>query len=57
MAKIISVLLISFIGYKVANYDFFIIATPTSFSIDIYKEIRKMYKRYSKYTKDKTARR
>lgn len=57
MAKIISVLLISFIGYKVANYDFFIIATLTSFSIDIYKEIRKMYKRYSKYTKDKTAKR
>lgn len=55
MAKIISILLVSLIGYKIANYDFFIIATLASFSIEIYKAIHQMYKRYSKYTKNKTA--
>lgn len=57
MAKIISTLLISAIGWIVTGYDFFIIASLISFSIDIYKGILKIQKRYHKNTKDKTAKR
>ncbi len=57
MAKIISIILISCLSWEMMGYDFFIIASLLSFSIDIYKGIKKLQKRYLKYTKDKTARR
>ncbi len=55
MAKIISILFISYLGWKLTGYDFFILATLTSFSIEIYKELSHVLKRINKYTKDKTA--
>lgn len=57
MAKVISIILISCLGWIVTGYDFYAIASLLSFSIDLYKEIKKLQKRYQKYTKDKTARR
>lgn len=57
MAKVISIILISCLGWKVTGYDFFVIASLLSFSIDIYKGIKKIQKRYPKHTKDKTSKR
>lgn len=57
MAKIASILMISIIGWKVTGYDFFIVATLLSYSIDAYNEFRKLLKKYHKYTKAKTAKR
>ncbi len=57
MAKIASILMISIIGWKITGYDFFIVATLLSYSIDIYNVFRKLPKKYHKYTKAKTAKR
>lgn len=57
MAKIISILLISYIGCKVTGYDFFTIATLISFALDLYKGILKTHKIIKKYTKEKPAKR
>ena len=55
MAKIISIISISFIGWIVAKYDFFVISSLLSFSIELHDELTKILKRYHKNTKDKTA--
>ena len=55
MVKIISILLISIIGIVVTGYDFFALITLTSLAIDIYKSLKKLQKRFDKYTKDKTV--
>lgn len=55
MVKIISILLISFVGWMVSGYDFFTLITLTSFAIDIYKSLKNLQKRFDKYTKDKTV--
>lgn len=57
MAKIISIISISLVGWVVTGYDFFIIASLTSFSIEVYQSLTKLQKRYHKHTKDKTAKR
>lgn len=57
MAKIISTIFISFIGWIVTGYDFFVISSLLSFSIELHTELNKTQKRYFKNTKDKTARR
>lgn len=57
MAKIASILMMSIIGWKVTGYDFFIVASLVSYSIDVYNGFRKLLKKYHKYTKAKTARR
>ncbi len=59
MAYIISVI-IAYLGYSAAGYDFFILLALISLSIDIYKDtasLVRILKRYLMYTKDKTARR
>lgn len=55
MTKIISTIFISYMGWKLTGYDFFILSSLISFSIDIYKGFNKILKRYNKYTKDKTV--
>ena len=55
MAKIISILSISLIGWIVTGYDFFIISSLLSFAIEFKDEINKLQKRYYKNTKDKVA--
>lgn len=55
MAKIISILSISLIGWIITGYDFFIISSLLSFAIELYTELNKLQKRYHKNTKDKMA--
>lgn len=56
MAKIISTIFISYLGWLLIGYDFFIISTLVSLSIDLYISLRRMFfkaqKIYNKYTKD-----
>lgn len=57
MAYIISAL-IAYLGYSVTGYDFFILLTLITLSIDIYKALTKYFeilKRYLICAKDKTA--
>ena len=59
MAYIIS-FMIAYLGYRVTGYDFFVLLTLISISLDIYKDLTKYFKilkRYLIYAKDKTARR
>lgn len=59
MAYIIS-FMIAYLGYWVTGYDFFVLLTLISISLDIYKDLTKYFKilkRYLIYAKDKTARR
>lgn len=49
--KIVSIL-ISLLVWRVTGYDFFIILTITSMTIDLYKGIKKVQKRLNKNTKD-----
>ena len=55
MAKIISMIFISYLGWKVTGYDFFDLLTLISLALDSYKSFIKIQKRLNKYTKDKTA--
>ena len=55
MAKIISIIFISLIGWIVTGYDFFVISSLLSFSIELKDELDKIQKRYNKNTKDKMA--
>ena len=55
MAKIISTLTISYLGWVLTGYDFFILSSLITYSIDIYKGLIKIQKRLNKNTKDKTA--
>lgn len=58
MAYIIS-FMIAYLGYRVTGYDFFVLLTLISISLDIYKDLTKYFKilkRYLIYAKDKTAR-
>ena len=48
--KIVSIL-ISLLAWRVAGYDFFIILTVTSMTIDLYKGIKKVQKRLNKILK------
>ena len=48
--KIVSIL-ISLLVWRVTGYDFFIILTVTSMTIDIYKGIKKVQKRLNKILK------
>lgn len=48
--KIVSIL-ISLLAWRVAGYDFFIILTITSMTIDLYKGIKKVQKRLNKILK------
>lgn len=57
MAKIISILLISYLGWKLTGYDFFVLSALISFALDIYSSMIDLQKRLYKYTKDKTAKR
>ena len=57
MAKVISILLISFLGWKVTGTDFFVLATLTSFTIELYKGFSNLQKMIQNILKDKTARR
>lgn len=56
MASIISII-IAYLGYSVTGYDFFVLLSLISLSIDIYTDLIKALKRFHKNTKDKTARR
>ena len=57
MAKIISILTLSFIGWKVTGYDFFILTSLASFTIDIYIELIEFSKNITKILKIKIAKR
>jgi hypothetical protein len=48
--KIVSIL-ISLLAWRVTGYDFFIILTVTSMTIDLYKGIKKVQKRLNKILK------
>ena len=48
--KIVSIL-ISLLVWRVTGYDFFIILTITSITIDLYKGIKKVQKRLNKILK------
>jgi hypothetical protein len=48
--KIVSIL-ISLLVWRVSGYDFFIILTVTSMTIDLYKGIKKVQKRLNKILK------
>lgn len=48
--KIVSIL-ISLLAWHVTGYDFFIILTITSMTIDLYKGIKKVQKRLNKILK------
>jgi hypothetical protein len=48
--KIVSIL-ISLLVWRVTGYDFFIILTITSMTIDLYKGIKKVQKRLNKILK------
>jgi hypothetical protein len=48
--KIVSIL-ISLLVWRVTSYDFFIILTITSMTIDLYKGIKKVQKRLNKILK------
>nr|DAW13881.1 MAG TPA: hypothetical protein [Caudoviricetes sp.] len=48
--KIVSIL-ISLLVWRVTGYDFFIILTVTSMTIDLYKGIKKVQKRLNKILK------
>jgi hypothetical protein len=48
--KIVSIL-ISLLAWRVTGYDFFIILTITSMTIDLYKGIKKVQKRLNKILK------
>lgn len=48
--KIVSIL-ISLLTWRVTGYDFFIILTITSMTIDLYKGIKKAQKRLNKILK------
>ena len=48
--KIVSIL-ISLLAWSVTGYDFFIILTITSMTIDLYKGIKKVQKRLNKILK------
>ena len=52
MAKIISILLLSYIGWEVTGYDFFTLSALISFSIDLYIGLQNTK---DNITKDKTA--
>ena len=52
MAKIISILLLSYIGWEVAGYDFFTLSALISFAIDLYIGLQNTK---DNITKDKTA--
>ena len=56
MAKIISTILISYLGWKIIGFDFFALSTLVSFSIELYSTLRRIFfkaqKIYNKYTKD-----
>lgn len=56
MAKIISTILISYLGWRITGFDFFALSTLISFSIELYSILRKIFhntqKIYNKYTKD-----
>lgn len=54
MYKIISIILISYIGWKITGYDFFVLSALTSYSIDIYQGFTDLHKKISKNTKDET---
>ncbi len=55
MAKILSMILISYLGWKLTGYDFFILSSLISFALDTYQSLIKVQKRLNKTTKDKTA--
>ena len=48
--KIVSIL-ISLLAWRVTGYDFFIILTVTSMTIDLYKGFKKVQKRLNKILK------
>ena len=56
MAKIISTILISYLGWKLTGYNFFTLSALVTLSIDLYTSLRKLFfkaqKIYNKYTKD-----
>ena len=47
----IVIILISLLAWRVTGYDFFIILTITSMTIDLYKGIKKVQKRLNKILK------
>lgn len=55
MAKILSVITISYLGWKLTGYDFFILTSLITYAIDIHDYLLKLQKRLFKNTKDKTA--
>ena len=57
MAKIISILLISFLGWKATGVDLLTIVTLATLTIDIYKEFLKLQKMIYNILKMKTAKR
>ena len=46
--KIVSVIIISIVGWIATGYDLFTILTIASMSIDLYKGLRKLQKKYYK---------
>lgn len=53
MAKIISVITISYLGWILTGYDFFILSALITYSIDIYERLCKVQKRLNKILKIK----
>ena len=48
MAYIIS-FMIAYLGYRVTGYDFFVLLTLISISLDIYKDLTKYFKILKRY--------
>ena len=55
MAKIISELLIAILFSQITGYDVFSLLTICSYSIELYKGLRKALKKINKSTKDKAV--
>ena len=46
MAKIISILSISYFGWKLTGYDFFALSTLITYAIEIYNALTNLLKKY-----------
>lgn len=52
MIEILSIILISYIGWKTTDYDFFVLSALASYSIDFYKGLDALRKKILKNTND-----
>lgn len=52
MTEILSIILISYIGWKTTGYDFFVLSALASYAIDFYKGLDALRKKILKNTND-----